>query len=414
MSSIREEEWTIRSPSEIGLEETITHIQTLLSLEKTTKYNPSLDYLSFSSKSSLSPFNSTTTDRVNEAWRRKLCEWCFEVTDHFQMERDVVSIAMNYLDRVIAKRVETTGQSLPKREFQLMAVTCLYIAVKLHGETEEITTSTQQPQEQNEGVVTTTASNKSSSIKLNIDVFVELSRGFFQAKTIQETELKILFALDWNLNPPTPMKFIASFIRMIPMWKTTTNGESSHQQHQHRSVCKAIFDIAMYLTELSVCVSTFSFHSKNSIVAYAAILSSIKALDETSLQLQLPYDIRVEFLKIVAQSIGLTPSMQEVQCVQSLLTELCPALLEPDGVTKLILGGSEEEEEEQQEMVEEEDDGSASPFCVISHGTIQRTVSASNTSPSEDVHVISGGDDRSRRPQSEEPQDVPQSKRGRF
>jgi hypothetical protein len=29
-------------------------------------------------------------DIVNESWRRKLCEWCYEVTDHFKCKIEMI------------------------------------------------------------------------------------------------------------------------------------------------------------------------------------------------------------------------------------------------------------------------------------------------------------------------------------
>lgn len=317
---------------------TVDHLISLLHQEK-THYAPCMDYISAIAGASRpsSPTDSTScgsslgctssSDRVNEAWRRKLCEWCFEVVDHFGMEREVVSVAMNYLDRIVAKTLMTQGGEyhMAKRQYQLCAVSSLYIAIKLHGETEEV---------------------EMDRKRLNVDVFVELSRGFFQAETLEAMELSILFNLDWHLNPPTPLKFIASLLRLIPSWSS-----SEFRGHPaFKTVFKAIFDISMYLTELSVCVSTFTFHSKNSIVAYASILCAMEALEDS---LPLPYDVRVRFLNNVAQATGLLPESEKVRCVRNLLMELCPCIEERD-VASLIMMGEPEEE----------DAGKASPVCV--------------------------------------------------
>lgn len=322
-------------------EGTMDHLSRLLDQEK-THYAPCMDYLAViaetprpssptdtisSSISSLACSNLNSGDRVNEAWRRKLCEWCFEVVDHFGMEREVVSVAMNYLDRIVAKTMEDEGSEyqMVKRQFQLIAVSSLYIAVKLHGETEDLDMDRR---------------------RLNVDVFVELSRGFFQAETLEAMELNILFTLQWHLNPPTPLKFIASLMHLIPSW-------SAHEYESHapfRTIFKALFDISMYLTELSVCVSTFTFHSKNSIVAYASILCAMEALEDT---LPLPYEVRVQFLNNVAEATGLLPETEKVRCVRNLLMELCPSIGERDVASLIMMGGPEEE-----------DAGKSSPVCV--------------------------------------------------
>ena len=379
-----------RQKDNVGCEGTVDHLKSLLDQE-TTHYAPCLDYLeaiatasslppcppSLSSSPSLStrassPVSSvgseslTTAaesiqvapDRVNEAWRRKLCEWSFEVVDHFGMEREVVSVAMNYLDRMVAKYVarqqqqddgaheEQIPRHLAKRQFQLVAVASLYIAVKLHGESEELDVDRRS---------------------LNVDVFVELSRGFFQSEAIEAMERNILFNLDWHLNPPTPLKFIASLMRLIPNWSAPGYasgclGEGGDEEepecHSFKMVFKAIFDIAMYLTELSVCVSTFTFHSKNSIVAYASILCAMEALEDT---LPLPYDARVRFVNRTAEATGMLPESEKVRCVRNLLCELCPSIRERD-VASLIMMGEDDAIEGEDD--DEDDAGKSSPICV--------------------------------------------------
>lgn len=61
-------------------EDTVAYLSTLLSQE-VKLYPPCPDYLS--NLSSLSV--SADSDPVSESWRRKLCEWCFEVVDHFKV-----------------------------------------------------------------------------------------------------------------------------------------------------------------------------------------------------------------------------------------------------------------------------------------------------------------------------------------
>ena len=325
-TEVQQEQWIRRRVK--GFEGTVDHLKVLLKQER-SHYTPCMDYLSdiSSDKKAVDERHhqqegsgDEPVDTVNEAWRRKLCEWCFEVVDHFNMEREVVSIAMNYLDQIVAKRLESSDRPIAKREFQLVAVSSLYVAVKLHGE---------------HGVLEA----ESDSRRLDIGVFVNLSRGFFQVETLEAMELSILFNLGWRLNPPTPLKFISSLVRLIPSWTP------AEYQPSFCQVSKAIFDISMYLTELSVCVSTFTFHSKNSVVAYAAILSAIDSLEET---LPLPYDMRVHFLNNVAEATGLLPEMEQVRSTRNLLMEICPFIQERD-VAALIM---------------DDEGGKSSPVCV--------------------------------------------------
>ena len=101
--------------------------------------------------------SSSTKTRINECWREKICEWTFQVIDHFDYNREIASISLNYLDRYLSVCV------VNRKKFQLAAVTCLYLALKLHG---------------------------SSSLK--ISSFVELSRGYFSEDHIVAMESAIL------------------------------------------------------------------------------------------------------------------------------------------------------------------------------------------------------------------------------
>jgi hypothetical protein len=65
-----------------GKETTLEYLAVLLQQEGTL-YPPCEDYLSdFDAVSS-----SSESDPVSESWRRKLCEWCFEVVDHFKVRK---------------------------------------------------------------------------------------------------------------------------------------------------------------------------------------------------------------------------------------------------------------------------------------------------------------------------------------
>jgi lipoyl(octanoyl) transferase len=101
--------------------------------------------------------SSTSTSNINEIWREKICEWSYQVVDHFDFSREVVSISIHFLDRYLSTRV------VNKKYFQLAAMTTLYLAIKLneHG----------------------TVSMKS---------MIHLSRGYFTVKQMANMEMAIL------------------------------------------------------------------------------------------------------------------------------------------------------------------------------------------------------------------------------
>ena len=144
--------------------------------QESKHYRPCMNYLSY-----LGP-NHGECDKVSEIWRQKVCEWSYQVIDHYNFNREVVFIALNYLDRMVAQLSVT--DCIRKTEFRLIAVTSLYMAVKLHG---------------------VHASNDGIRRKLRISSFHELSERCFSIEQIEEMEVKMLSTFNWHVNPPTPL-----------------------------------------------------------------------------------------------------------------------------------------------------------------------------------------------------------------
>ena len=40
---------------------------------------------------------------VDITCRKTMCEWCYRIVDHFGGDRELVAVAMNYLDRILDK-----------------------------------------------------------------------------------------------------------------------------------------------------------------------------------------------------------------------------------------------------------------------------------------------------------------------
>jgi len=265
----------------------VDHIAVMLRHES-IRYAPCFDYLSVHQDA------QSNNEHVNESWRRKICEWSFEVVDHFGFDREVVFIALNYVDRVIAHTTETTKSCVPRKEFQLVAVTSLYLAIKLHGETDAA---------------------EGNPRKLRINVFVQLSRGTLTIEAIETMERVILSNLEWYVNPPTTVCFVASLLRLLP--------ESWDGQSLHTTVASSIFELARYLTELSVSVASFSFHFKISEISYAAIICAIDALRDS---VPLPHGAKTVFLDSIDKVTPLRPNKKSIRKACDMIMDLCPSL----------------------------------------------------------------------------------------
>lgn len=115
------------------------------------------DPVDFAVDSLSSSSSSSSHSGINEVWREKICEWSYQVIDHFDFSREVVAVSVHYLDRYLG-RVPVT-----KKSFQLVAMTALYLAIKVY-----------EPG------------------SLSMTSMIELSRGFFSPEQMETMELAIL------------------------------------------------------------------------------------------------------------------------------------------------------------------------------------------------------------------------------
>lgn len=273
------------SKDHFGLDETMDNLRAMLRQEAEI-YHPCVDYLS--------KLENEGPDKICEAWRRKLCEWCYSVVDHFNYDREVVSFAVAYLDRTVAAMLESFGQPPSQRKFQLLAVTSLYLAIKLHAKGDERSEVRQ---------------------RLRIGTYVGLSRGFFNEQAIEETEVFILQTLNWTVNPPTAISVITLMMRL--------NSEWAVDSLTYDRVMGAIFDIARYLAELAICVSAITFSTRASTIAFASVLFAMDCLPP---HLKIPPDVQDAFLGNIVESTGLYPTDPDVCQAIRKLRALRPAL----------------------------------------------------------------------------------------
>lgn len=252
------------------------------------------------------------------------------MVDHFSFDREVVAVALNYLDRVVSEWSLRPDVPIPKRQYQLYAVTSLYMAIKLHGEVDAL---------------------EGPRRKLKIDAFYELSRKQFEVDVIEKTERYILSVLDWKVNPPTCLRFISTILSLCPRWENPST--------QGSSVLGSVFDVARYLAELSVCQSDFSFSFKNSCVAYAAILCAIEALNST---LPLPYEVRMTFMRNISDVSGYAPRDSQVLSACNMLKRLCPSMFEAGNVPAEFGLENLDCDDEDEDMSH---NGKSSPVCVV-------------------------------------------------
>ena len=276
-------------------------------------------------------FEMTDTHQI---WRRKICEWSYRVVDHFHLDRDVVSLSLNYIDRYLEQlyeEFEATSdddkkissrrvgpEEIDGKTFQLIATTALYIAIKIHGEKIE-------------------NSIISVSQRLTIKTFVSLSRGLFKISDIQSMEIKILSKLKWRVNPPTAAKIASYLLRLLP--------NRRYPQHDHNQnetyvkcddiqkntwvddrVVHVLIELSRYLAEVSAYVYSLSLRHKPSVVAFATIIISSNLMNSTAF----PNSIRYAFFAHIGQLIQCHYNSVDVIEVVKKIQDICPDITRCD------------------------------------------------------------------------------------
>jgi len=203
--------------------------------------------------------SSSSISGINEFWREKICEWSYQVIDHFDFSREVVSISIHYLDRFLATR------AVNKKMFQLSAMTTLFLAIKLY-----------EPG------------------RISMSSMIELSRGYFMVEQMAAMEKSILRALSWQVHPPTAYCLCKHILFLLPY-----SAVSMEVRHD-------ILELARFLSELSVIDYFFVDHRPSS-VALAALTHAIEDIPGVSESAQ------INFLSELDRVPGLDANSQEVQ-----------------------------------------------------------------------------------------------------
>jgi hypothetical protein len=155
---------------------------------------------------------------------------------------------MNHLDRYLTAYPSAVNKPL----FQLLAMTCLYLSIKL-----------------NEFNHVRIPGSKST-----MDTILQLSRGCFTMEQMEKMEYDILKRLQWHVHPPTVQLFVKNLLYFLSC------SDLQLQQELH--------DMAMFMVELSVIDYNFCSY-KPSEVALAALLNALHELAPSRLDLVLQF-----------------------------------------------------------------------------------------------------------------------------
>jgi hypothetical protein len=176
---------------------------------------------------------------VDEECRKIMVEWCYQTVDFFKLSRDSVHVAMSCLDRFLGMR-QGKEYLMEKSLYQLACITSLHMAIKTH-----------------------------EPVQLGISMLVQLCRGVHSEEQITDTEVLILEALEWAVNPPSPKAFFQHFIAMLP-------------RNVSLSTRRDLLDLACYQTEMTLSEYSVGALSTPSATALASVINALTYCPEVN------------------------------------------------------------------------------------------------------------------------------------
>jgi len=192
-----------------------------------------------SSSSSTSSRSVCCHPYINETTRQNMIDLLYEIADYCHFRRETVAYAIwNIMDRFLSlpnhKPLET------KIDFQLIASTSLYIAVKLL-----------------------------EPVSMDVQSLAELSKGAFESLDILEMEKHMLFSLKWAVSHgPTPVGFVQLYLSLLQM---------DGRVLSERELWDNLMEQAQYQVELSVVHYHLATSKNPSEIALAAVWNALES-----------------------------------------------------------------------------------------------------------------------------------------
>mmetsp|Transcript_14575 Transcript_14575/g.22060 ORF Transcript_14575/g.22060 Transcript_14575/m.22060 type:complete len:277 (-) Transcript_14575:23-853(-) len=178
---------------------------------------------------------------------REVCQWMYKVIDHYQFDRKIVAIAMNFFVRYINLSSDESDD-MEREIFEIIPATALYLAIKLFGP----------------------KLSRHDNLLLN---FVQMSNSRFDESHFVQMEIKMLAAFSWHVHPVTPQDFIPYFIEIVSHYNPSLLDEASNKP--------VLIEVSIYIVELIVFDQQFVYDSPSSI-AIAAIAIALKSINTTT------------------------------------------------------------------------------------------------------------------------------------
>jgi hypothetical protein len=215
----------------------------------------------------------------------------YEFIDHFNFDREVVGVAINYVDHYTS----INADSLDDDTYQTLAATALFLAIKLHATSCEV----------------------DNLHKVRKQALSKIIYGLANPKKIYEMEMSILRCLDWCVNPPTLHQFAFMFYKFHPLRDTCSELGSY------------IYEATRYQVELAIFMPELLANFKPSVIVYAAIKNAEEKISADNPHI-LTADMKQSLEASMPSNSGVIVDPTAVAQCQMLLKRVCPELPDLD------------------------------------------------------------------------------------
>ena len=169
----------------------------------------------------------------------------YEFIDHYNFDREVVSVAISYFDRFMAISADSFDAEHAMDMYQKVAVTALFLACKLYA---------------------TTSCEVENVLEARSRALSKLLYGTVDPQDLLKMELDMLRAFEWHVNPPTMHQFAFLFFKLHPLRDTCPLSGSY------------LYEATRYQVELAVFVPELLARFKPSVVVCAAMNNALEKI----------------------------------------------------------------------------------------------------------------------------------------
>ena len=262
--------------------------------------------------------------------------------DYFEVDRSIIAIALYYQDRFLGTEKGKAVQN-DRSLFRVVSVTSLYMALKIYV-----------PERWN----------------VTCNAFSKLCQGTVSGGEINDMETNILFALNWHVNPPSPMQYVKTLLDLIFYSSAESRTSESSELREH------ILELVSY--QLDTALDDMRLiQVRSSIIGTASLLNALEGVmkegypGDTSEALV--YQDCIDLVFGIIQSEG-----KELRSVQSMLLNSVVSIDDGGSSSQDYVNEKSDAERSAAEVVERSTE-SSSPQTSVSPPPSQR-VSSSPTS----------------------------------